>query len=54
VTIFGATTQIVIAWLIRVTGSPLAPAVYMIATSVISILAMTMMRETGDRPRASA
>ena len=54
VTIFGATTQVVITWLIRVTGSPLAPAVYVIATSVISIIAMTMMRETGDRHRASA
>ncbi len=49
VTIFGATTQIVITWLIEVTGSPLAPAVYIIVTSLISIGAMMLMRETGDR-----
>lgn len=48
VTIFGATTQFVIAWLIGVTGSPYAPAVYVIVSSVISILAMTMLRETKD------
>jgi len=46
VTIFGATTQVMITWLIRVTGSPLAPAGYVIVTSVISIIAMTMLRET--------
>lgn len=51
VTIFGATTQVMITWLIRVTGSPLSPAVYVIATSAISIIAMTMLRETGDRTR---
>jgi MFS family permease len=49
VTIFGATTQVVITWLIEVTGSPLAPAFYVIATSAISIVAMSMLRETGDR-----
>lgn len=46
VTIFGATTQFAIAWLIGVTGSPLAPAVYMMVASIISIGAMTMLRET--------
>lgn len=51
VTIFGATTQVMITWLIEVTGSPLAPAVYVIVTSVISMIAMTMLRETGDRER---
>ncbi len=49
VTIFGATTQVAITWLIEATGSPLAPAVYVIVTSAISIVAMSMMRETGDR-----
>lgn len=49
VTIFGATTQVAVTWLLEVTGSPLAPAVYIIITSVISIVAMAMMRETGDR-----
>jgi len=49
VTIFGATTQVAVTWLLEVTGSPLAPAGYIIVTSVISIIAMMMMRETGDR-----
>ena len=40
VTIFGASTQVVITWLIEVTGSRLAPALYVVATSLISILAM--------------
>ena len=46
VTIFGATTQFVIAWLIGVTGSPYAPAIYVMVSSAISIGAMTMLRET--------
>jgi len=46
VTIFGSTTQFVVAWLIGVTGSPLAPAVYVMVTSAISIAAMAMLRET--------
>jgi len=46
VTIFGATTQFVIAWLIEATGSPLAPAYYVMVTSALSMLAMTRLRET--------
>lgn len=46
VTIFGATTQFVIAWLIDLTGDPLAPAYYVIGMSVLSIVAMTRLRET--------
>jgi MFS family permease len=48
VTIFGATTQFVIAWLIGVTGSPYAPAIYVIVSSMISIGAMILLRETKD------
>ena len=46
VTIFGATTQFVIAWLIGVTGSPLAPAIYVMVLCLVSIAAMAMLRET--------
>jgi MFS family permease len=46
VTIFGATTQFVVAWLIGVTGDPLAPAYYVIVASIVSIIAMTRLRET--------
>ncbi|MCK8787456.1 MFS transporter [Roseomonas sp. NAR14] len=47
VTVFGGTTQLVVTWLIGVTGDPLAPAYYLIATSVIGVLAMFAMPETG-------
>lgn len=49
VTIFGATTQFVIAWLIGVTEDPFAPAYYVMVTSAISIVAMMMLGETKDR-----
>jgi len=39
VTIFGATTQFVITWLIEVTGSALAPAYYGSVTAALSIVA---------------
>lgn len=40
VSIFGGTTQFIIAWLIGVTGDRLSPAYYLIATSLISLWAM--------------
>lgn len=52
VTIFGASTQVVITWLIDATGSPLAPAFYVVATSLISIAAMALLPETRGRERA--
>ncbi|MBL0219599.1 MAG: MFS transporter [Myxococcales bacterium] len=39
VTVFGATTQFVITWLLDVTGSPLAPAYYAMAAAAMSVLA---------------
>ena len=39
VTIFGATTQFVIAWLIDATGSALAPAYYGMVTAALSCAA---------------
>jgi MFS family permease len=50
VTIFGATTQFVIAWLIEVTRSPLAPAYYVMGTSALSMIAMLLLRETRHDP----
>jgi MFS family permease len=46
VSVFGGTTQFVIAWLIGVTGDPLSPAYYVIATSLISLWAMFKIPET--------
>jgi MFS family permease len=43
---FGGTTQLVITWLMHITQSPLAPAVYSLASGVIGTIAMAMMRET--------
>ncbi|WP_439273456.1 MFS transporter [Pseudochrobactrum sp. HB0163] len=46
-TLFGGTTQFIITWLIGIFGS-VAPAYYVVATSVISLVAMFMMPETRD------
>ena len=40
VSVFGGTTQFIIAWLIGVTGDRLSPAYYLIATGLISLWAM--------------
>jgi MFS family permease len=40
VTLFGGTTQFIIAWLIGMTGSRVSPAYYVIFTSAISLWAM--------------
>jgi MFS family permease len=46
VSVFGGTTQFVIAWLIGTTGDPLSPAYYVIATSLVSLWAMFQLPET--------
>ena len=46
VSVFGGTTQFVVAWLIRATGDPMSPAYYVIACSVLSLWAMFRMPET--------
>lgn len=43
VTIFGGSTQFVVTWLILVTGSPFAPAWYLVATGSISALAVVAL-----------
>ncbi|WP_420966285.1 MFS transporter [Bradyrhizobium sp. B120] len=47
VTLFGGTTQFIITWLLGVAG-PLAPAWYMVVTSLITLWAMWMIPETRD------
>lgn len=49
VSIFGGSTQLVITWLIGVTGNPTSPAWYVVATSIITIAAMLFIPETKDR-----
>jgi MFS transporter, MHS family, citrate/tricarballylate:H+ symporter len=49
---FGGTAQLIVTWLIHLTGSALAPAWYMLLATAIGLAAMTMMRETA--PNLSA
>jgi MHS family proline/betaine transporter-like MFS transporter len=46
---FGGTAQLVAAWLIRLTGSKMAPAWYMIGCVLISLVAVSMFEETGGK-----
>jgi MFS family permease len=46
VALFGGSTQVVITWLIKATGSPLAPAWYLVGTGLVSVLAMLALPET--------
>ena len=46
VALFGGVTTPLIVWIIHVTGQPLAPAFYLMVTTVIGIIAMVMVRET--------
>jgi MFS transporter, MHS family, citrate/tricarballylate:H+ symporter len=43
---FGGTAQLVVAWLIHVSGNPLAPAWYLLFAGVVGLIAMSLMRET--------
>jgi MFS family permease len=54
VSVFGGTTQFVVAWLIGVTHDPLSPAYYVIASSLISLWAMFRLPETNKAPRGLA
>ena len=37
IALFGGTTQLVITWLIQVTGSPMAPAWYLLAATAVGL-----------------
>jgi MHS family citrate/tricarballylate:H+ symporter-like MFS transporter len=43
---FGGTAQLVVTWLIHLTGNAMAPAWYMLFATAVGLAAMTMMRET--------
>jgi MFS transporter, MHS family, citrate/tricarballylate:H+ symporter len=43
---FGGTAQLIVTWLIHVTGSALAPAWYLLLAAAVGLAAMVMMRET--------
>ncbi len=46
ISLFGGSTQFMVAWLIGVTGNPLAAAWYMIGGVVLGLVAMLRLRET--------
>ncbi|CAE6812370.1 Proline/betaine transporter [Paraburkholderia aspalathi] len=48
VAVFGGTAQLVAAWLTKATGNLMAPAWYMIACLMISLIAACMLTETGN------
>jgi len=46
ISIFGGTTQVVVAWLIHTTGQPLAPAFYRVTASAIGLIALLFLPES--------
>ncbi|QCP54465.1 MFS transporter [Trinickia violacea] len=50
VSIFGGFAQFFATWLIQLSGSPLAPAWYLIGCGLVSLLALPFVRETAGRP----
>jgi MFS family permease len=54
ISIFGGSTQFVVAWLTGVTGSPLAPAWYMAGAALIGVVAMAFARETAPSTASAA
>lgn len=52
VTVFGGTTQLVVTWLIGVTGDPLSPAYYLVLASIVGVIAMILMPETSRQDLA--
>ncbi len=48
VAIFGGSAQFVVTWLIEATKNPASPALYVIATSLITIIGVLLIPETGQ------
>jgi Na+-driven multidrug efflux pump len=51
ISVFGGSAQFFIAWLIRATGNPLAPAWYMFCGVVIGIIVLFQLPETAPIKR---
>ena len=49
IAVFGGTTQYSVAWLIKVTSNPLAPAYYWTAAAVVGLAAAALARESSPR-----
>jgi MFS transporter, MHS family, citrate/tricarballylate:H+ symporter len=46
IALFGGTTQLVITWLIQITGNPMAPAFYLMAATVVGQLSLRLILES--------
>ena len=46
VAVFGGTTQMVVTWLLKVTGEPMALAWYLMAISLLGLVPMALIRES--------
>lgn len=49
IAVFGGSTQFLVAWVIHVTGNPLAPAWYMLGAVMVGLMAMVRLPETAPR-----
>ena len=49
VTIFGGSAQLLVTWLLKVTGNPMAPAWYLVIMLSISLLATCLFKERHDQ-----
>lgn len=49
VALFGGTCQLILTWLIHVTGSPMAPAWYLLVMNVFAVVAMWMIPESAPQ-----
>jgi MFS transporter, MHS family, citrate/tricarballylate:H+ symporter len=43
---FGGTAQLVVTWLLHISGNPLAPSWYLLLAAIIGLVAMSLMPET--------
>jgi MHS family proline/betaine transporter-like MFS transporter len=50
VAVFGGTTPYMVTWLTSATGNNLAPALYLVAASVVSVVTVLTLSESADRP----
>jgi MFS transporter, MHS family, citrate/tricarballylate:H+ symporter len=46
IAIFGGTAQLVVTWLLHVSGNPLAPSWYLLLAAALGLIAMSLMPET--------
>ena len=54
IALFGGTTQLVLTWLIHITGSSMAPAGYLVATGILGQIALMLIIESAPAKAAAA